>query len=232
MVHSTLPLFSRKADAYSSWRHAHLGFVDPIVAELLASSILTILWVPFVYVHFLCNLRLMLRVPTLGLSFSVYVLSGTSDYGFYGSFIGETFGLFCLFILWLVGAAISTVRPIILSLPPFKSWCYSYLSVLHSISGVTFPGATNSCNAVSSPSWLLSHGWDGLRSSLYFSLTWYSRSRIGRTRNHFMRGMIRGRVSTRTQRNTVHRNPSSVPSLSSTHELFIRIVPCPWNSGC
>ncbi|KAJ3482882.1 hypothetical protein NLI96_g6677 [Meripilus lineatus] len=75
------------------------SFYDPIIAELLATSALTIIWVPFV----------------------VHVLSGRADYGFYGTFFGESLGLFCLFVLYLVGAIIATVRSPLSRLDPFSS---------------------------------------------------------------------------------------------------------------
>ncbi|KAJ3482350.1 hypothetical protein NLI96_g7036 [Meripilus lineatus] len=66
------------------------SFHDPIIAELLVTSILTILWAPF----------------------AIYILSGTSDYGLYTSFLGEATALFFLFMFYVVGAGIASVRHI------------------------------------------------------------------------------------------------------------------------
>ncbi|CAL1697516.1 unnamed protein product [Somion occarium] len=79
--------------------HDGVPFYDPIIAELLASSVLTVLWVPFV----------------------VHVLHRDDDYGFVGTFAGEILGLFTLFILWLVGAAIAT------TFWGDLSWCHQFL---------------------------------------------------------------------------------------------------------
>jgi hypothetical protein len=40
---------------------------------------------------------------------SIHVISRTYDYGLVSTFASETLGLFILFVLWLVGAAIATV---------------------------------------------------------------------------------------------------------------------------
>ncbi|EIN05644.1 hypothetical protein PUNSTDRAFT_91204 [Punctularia strigosozonata HHB-11173 SS5] len=61
-------------------------FYDPIVAELLVTSILTIFWVPFV----------------------VHRIHRRYENGFFSTFAAELIGLIVLFILWLVGAAIAT----------------------------------------------------------------------------------------------------------------------------
>ncbi|KAI0070218.1 hypothetical protein K474DRAFT_1609093 [Panus rudis PR-1116 ss-1] len=74
-------------------------FYDPIIAELLASSALTLLWIPWV----------------------VHVLTRDAEYGFLGTFAGEILGLFCLFVLWLVGAAIAT------TFWGDLSWCHQFL---------------------------------------------------------------------------------------------------------
>lgn len=74
-------------------------FYDPIIAELLATSALTVLWVPWV----------------------VHVITRTYDYGLVSTFLGETVGLFILFVMWLVGAAIAT------SIWGDLSWCHQYL---------------------------------------------------------------------------------------------------------
>lgn len=42
--------------------------------------------------------------------YSVHVITRTYDYGLVSTFLGETVGLFILFVMWLVGAAIATVR--------------------------------------------------------------------------------------------------------------------------
>ena len=43
------------------------------------------------------------------MSTRVHVLTGNGDYGFVGTFTSELLGLFTLFLLWLVGAAVSSV---------------------------------------------------------------------------------------------------------------------------
>ncbi|KAH8093095.1 hypothetical protein BXZ70DRAFT_439263 [Cristinia sonorae] len=62
------------------------NFYDPIIAELVAASALTLLWVPFV----------------------IHVIHRNQDYGYAGTFAGELVGQFILFVMWLVGAAIAT----------------------------------------------------------------------------------------------------------------------------
>ncbi|KIP02593.1 hypothetical protein PHLGIDRAFT_286143 [Phlebiopsis gigantea 11061_1 CR5-6] len=74
-------------------------FFDPIVAELIATSALTLLWVPWV----------------------IHVITRTYDYGLVSTFLSETLGLFTLFVLWLVGAAIATANWGNLA------WCRIYL---------------------------------------------------------------------------------------------------------
>ncbi|THG95929.1 hypothetical protein EW026_g5804 [Hermanssonia centrifuga] len=74
------------------------NFYDPIVAELLASSALTLLWAPWV----------------------IHVIHRTYDYGLVSSFAGEILGLFGLFVMWLVGAAIAT------SFWGSLEWCHEF----------------------------------------------------------------------------------------------------------
>jgi len=62
------------------------SFYDPIVAELVATTVLTILWVPFV----------------------VHIISRNAEYGYVGTFGGEILAELILFVMWLVGAAIAT----------------------------------------------------------------------------------------------------------------------------
>ncbi|EKM49041.1 uncharacterized protein PHACADRAFT_265891 [Phanerochaete carnosa HHB-10118-sp] len=76
-----------------------VDFYDPIVAELLATSAITVLWVPWV----------------------VSIITRTYDYGIVSTFLSETIGLFILFVLWLVGAAIAT------SSWGNLAWCHIYL---------------------------------------------------------------------------------------------------------
>jgi len=61
-------------------------FYDPIVAELLACSVLAMLWAPLV----------------------VHMIHGRSEYRYLSKVWHELLGLMVLFILWLVGAAIAT----------------------------------------------------------------------------------------------------------------------------
>ncbi|GJE96156.1 hypothetical protein PsYK624_123490 [Phanerochaete sordida] len=75
------------------------NFYDPIVAELIATSVITILWVPWV----------------------VSTITRTYDYGIVSTFLSETIGLFILFVMWLVGAAIAT------SNWGDLAWCHIYL---------------------------------------------------------------------------------------------------------
>ncbi|THH30149.1 hypothetical protein EUX98_g4042 [Antrodiella citrinella] len=69
-------------DPLNSGKH----FYDPIVAEIVATTALTILWVPFI----------------------IHVIARSYDYGYVGTFAGEIIGQFVLFVMWLVGAAIAT----------------------------------------------------------------------------------------------------------------------------
>ncbi|KAK7677841.1 hypothetical protein QCA50_019153 [Cerrena zonata] len=75
------------------------SFYDPIIAELLATSAITLIWIPFV----------------------MHVLCGKGDYGIFGTFAGELLGLFTLFMLWIVGASISS------SFWGDLSWCHQFL---------------------------------------------------------------------------------------------------------
>ncbi|KAH9837616.1 uncharacterized protein C8Q71DRAFT_553477 [Rhodofomes roseus] len=77
-----------------------VSFYDPIVAELLASACLTLLWSLFA-LHILWPGRMF-------------------EYGVFSSFLGEMVGLFILFVLWLVGAAISSTFWAQLG------WCHEY----------------------------------------------------------------------------------------------------------
>jgi len=78
--------------------NAGRNFYDPIVAELLATSIITLLWVSWV----------------------IHVLVRRFELGLVSSFAHELLGLFVLFVLWLVGAAIAT------SYWGNLSWCWIY----------------------------------------------------------------------------------------------------------
>lgn len=49
--------------------------------------------------------------PPLTHAHRIHVITRTYDYGLVSTFLSETLGLFTLFVLWLVGAAIATVRP-------------------------------------------------------------------------------------------------------------------------
>jgi len=61
-------------------------FYDPVVVELLVTSILTVFWAPFV----------------------ARTIHGRLEHRFFSSFGAELIGLFVFFILWLVGAAVAT----------------------------------------------------------------------------------------------------------------------------
>ncbi|KAH9943628.1 hypothetical protein B0H21DRAFT_695466, partial [Amylocystis lapponica] len=73
-------------------------FYDPIVAELLVSSLLTLLWTTFV----------------------THTIFRSFEYGRFTSFASELLGLFVLFVFWLVGAAIATTYWGNLN------WCWAY----------------------------------------------------------------------------------------------------------
>ena len=78
------------------------GYHDPIIAELLSTAVFTILWVPFV---FLTLLR-----PTFGRFRHVDETSmGAERLRGAGAFTPEVIGWFVLWVLWLVGVAVSTV---------------------------------------------------------------------------------------------------------------------------
>ncbi|OCH89391.1 hypothetical protein OBBRIDRAFT_794344 [Obba rivulosa] len=73
-------------------------FYDPIVAELLVSSILTMFWS----------------------CYSIHNIHRGYEYGLATSFAGEILGLFVLFVMWLVGAAIAT------SFWGALEWCWDF----------------------------------------------------------------------------------------------------------
>ncbi|CCM04158.1 uncharacterized protein FIBRA_06320 [Fibroporia radiculosa] len=75
-------------------------FYDPIIAELLASSCLSLLWSLF-----------SLHILFPGWAF---------EYGVFSSFVAEMAGLFILFVLWIVGAAIASTMWAELE------WCHEY----------------------------------------------------------------------------------------------------------
>ncbi|EIW75022.1 hypothetical protein CONPUDRAFT_132619 [Coniophora puteana RWD-64-598 SS2] len=82
-------------------------FYDPIVALLLATSLLTILWSAFVG----------------------HTIHGRHERRIIGTFLHEFLGLGVLFILWLVGAAIATVTsnvPTLLTRWGNLSSCWHY----------------------------------------------------------------------------------------------------------
>lgn len=92
------------------------------------------------------------------MSSSVHVIHRGYDYRFGSTFAAEIIGLFILFVMWLVGAAIATVCCI--KLPSHR------IRRLYSLphcrrSGEIFTGATSSRHAVSSLCWLHLHGWAG-----------------------------------------------------------------------
>ncbi|KAL7278403.1 hypothetical protein ACG7TL_007398 [Trametes sanguinea] len=62
------------------------SFYDPIVAELLVTSVLGLLWASFI----------------------IHIIHRSYDYGRITSFAGELIGLMALFTLYLVGAAIAS----------------------------------------------------------------------------------------------------------------------------
>ncbi|KAN0080362.1 hypothetical protein V8E55_009928 [Tylopilus felleus] len=63
-----------------------IQFYDPVVIELLVTSILTVFWAPFV----------------------ARTIHSRLEHRFFSSFAAELIGLFVFFLLWLVGAAIAT----------------------------------------------------------------------------------------------------------------------------
>jgi len=75
-----------------------VDFYDPIVAELLATSILTLIWSSYI----------------------IHVISGVYERRLISRFRGELIGLLVLFVLWLVGAAIAT------SYWGNLHWCWIY----------------------------------------------------------------------------------------------------------
>ncbi|KAA1466973.1 hypothetical protein DENSPDRAFT_812369 [Dentipellis sp. KUC8613] len=75
------------------------SFYDPIVAELVVTTLLTMIWAPFI-VHNIVTKR---------------------EYGHLYTFTSELVGLFVLFIFWLVGAAIAT------SFWGNLHWCHQYM---------------------------------------------------------------------------------------------------------
>ncbi|ETW79581.1 hypothetical protein HETIRDRAFT_435012 [Heterobasidion irregulare TC 32-1] len=74
------------------------SFYDPIVAELLVTTILTILWAPHI---------------------ALSIAKGRQE-GILNTFAGELLGNAILFLLWIVGAAIST------SFWGDLGWCQQY----------------------------------------------------------------------------------------------------------
>ncbi|PCH42806.1 hypothetical protein WOLCODRAFT_89997 [Wolfiporia cocos MD-104 SS10] len=75
-------------------------FYDPIVAELLASACISLLWSLF--------------------ALHVLFPSSRYEYGVFSSFAAEMVGLFILFLLWLVGAAIAS------TMWGNLGWCHIY----------------------------------------------------------------------------------------------------------
>ncbi|EJD05283.1 uncharacterized protein FOMMEDRAFT_139746 [Fomitiporia mediterranea MF3/22] len=73
----------------------NLHFHDPIVAELLVVSILTIIWAP---------LTLLFHRSALNRAGG----TSTSRFGGFGFLHGETTGNFVIWIMWFIGAAIAT----------------------------------------------------------------------------------------------------------------------------
>jgi len=63
-----------------------VSFYDPIVAELVATTIFTMLWSPYV----------------------IHAIYARREQGFLTTFAGEILGLSVLFLFWIVGAGIST----------------------------------------------------------------------------------------------------------------------------
>ncbi|KAI0798219.1 hypothetical protein C8Q75DRAFT_802105 [Abortiporus biennis] len=76
------------------------SFYDPIIAEVIFTTIVTILWVPFM----------------------VHILIERRDYGIATSFAGEVLSLCILFLFWIVGAGVST------NLWGDLSWCQEFLA--------------------------------------------------------------------------------------------------------
>ncbi|KAI0691568.1 hypothetical protein C8Q76DRAFT_771967 [Earliella scabrosa] len=74
------------------------AFYDPIAVELLATSVLALFWSSFI----------------------IHIIHRSYDYGRLSSFAGELFGLFVLFVMFLVGAAIAT------TFWGDLFWCHTY----------------------------------------------------------------------------------------------------------
>ncbi|KAI0270451.1 hypothetical protein BC834DRAFT_1039217 [Gloeopeniophorella convolvens] len=81
-------------DPLNDGRH----FYDPVVAELLATSILAMLWSMF----------------------AIHAIHTRRDYRLIHTFAAEVVGLFILFIMWLVGTAIAT------SFWGNLGWCHQF----------------------------------------------------------------------------------------------------------
>ncbi|KAI0753856.1 hypothetical protein C8Q74DRAFT_343968 [Fomes fomentarius] len=73
-------------------------FYDPIIVELIITSILALFWSSFI----------------------IHVIHRSYDYGRISSFAGELLGLIALFVLFLVGAAIAS------TLWADLFWCHAY----------------------------------------------------------------------------------------------------------
>ncbi|TFK50680.1 hypothetical protein OE88DRAFT_284884 [Heliocybe sulcata] len=153
-LYSCLWVFSAVMLGLTAWRlwyttHIPLGdplnsgvdFYDPIVAELCATSILTLIWASYI----------------------IHVITGVYERRIISRFRGELIGLLVLFVLWLVGASIATVR---LSRPSYENF---HLSLFHLILyrriGATSGGAGSTVPAASSPRSSPSHGSAGSRCS-------------------------------------------------------------------
>ncbi|KAI5115826.1 hypothetical protein M0805_001986 [Coniferiporia weirii] len=73
------------------------GFYNPIIVELLVTSVLTLLWIPL-------TMLFHRAAGTLGSGGN----AATTGRSRHGSLFGENGGNFVLWVMWLVGAAITT----------------------------------------------------------------------------------------------------------------------------
>lgn len=104
----------------------------------------------------------------ISMSTRMHVLCGSGDYGFFGTFTSELFGLFTLFMLWLVGAAIASVRPSSLS-ALYSGGLTRTVTCDDRACGETFHGVTNTSPVGCSQSSSRFPGWDGSSSARYLS---------------------------------------------------------------
>ncbi|KAI0289260.1 hypothetical protein BC826DRAFT_630272 [Russula brevipes] len=108
-------------------------FHDPIIAELLATSILVILWSTFASVF--C-LQVFLYVARANPILSVHAIYMRCDRLVIHTFAVEAIALSMLFVMWLVGTAIAT------SMWGNLGWCHQYspCRLLSALVGIAWTG--------------------------------------------------------------------------------------------